>query len=182
METAVFGGGCFWCTEAVFKMLKGVVKVEPGYAGGTIDNPTYTTLHSGVSDHAEVVRIEYDPALVKYTDLLIVFFGSHDATQVNRQGADVGPEYRSIILYTTDTQRQEVITFIQELNASAKDGQPIATEVKPLDKFYVAEPEHLDFYARNKGAPYCQVMIAPKLQKVQEQYANLLHNSSKKFV
>lgn len=159
IEVAVFGGGCFWCTEAVFKMLKGILKVESGYAEG-----------------AEVVRIEYDPVVVKYTDLLTVFFGSHDATQVNRQGNDVGPEYRSIVLYTTDEQKTEAETFIAELNASSTEGSPIVTETKPLDKFYQAEPEHKNFYERNTNSSYCQIVIAPKLQKVQAQYAHLLQS------
>ena len=177
MATAVFGGGCFWCTEAVFKMMRGVSSVVPGYAGGTTENPTYEKLHSGNNDHAECVKIEYDPAQVKYRDLLTVFFGSHDATQVNRQGYDVGAEYRSIILHTTPEQRVEAEQFIAELNASSEKGDPIATEVAPLTKFYDAEPEHFDFYARNQNAGYCQVIIAPKLQKVQKEFAALLNTT-----
>lgn len=173
-ETAVFGGGCFWCTEAVFKSLKGVESVLPGYAGGTTENPTYYQVARGDTGHAEVVKIEYDPAQIAYRDLLTVFFATHDATEINRQGADVGTEYRSLILYTTDAQRAEAEQFIVELNASAKDGDPIATEVKPFTKFYEAEKEHLDFYARNRGSGYCQIIIAPKLQKVQEEFAALL--------
>lgn len=173
-EVAIFGGGCFWCTEAVFKMLKGVSKVEPGYAGGTTENPNYWKLHSDMGDHAEVVRIEFNPEEVAYRDLLTIFFASHDATQVDRQGHDVGREYRSLVLYTTEKQKEEVDAFIKELNESSPDGDPIATEVAPLTKFYPAEPEHLDFYEKNKSAPYCQVIIAPKLQKVQEKYAQLL--------
>lgn len=177
MATAVFGGGCFWCTEAVFKMLKGVSDVRPGYAGGTMPNPTYWSLHSDMGDHAEVVKIEYDPALVSYHNLLTVFFGSHDATQVNRQGYDVGKEYRSIILYTTPEQKAEAEQFIAELNASTDKGDPIATEVVPLEKFYDAEPEHLDFYERNPNAAFCQVIIAPKLEKVQKEFAKLLKST-----
>lgn len=174
MATAVFGGGCFWCTEAVFKMLRGVTSVVPGYAGGTNKNPTYWSLHSDMGDHAEVVKIDYDPGQVQYRDLLTVFFGSHDATQVNRQGYDVGKEYRSIILYTTPEQKAEAEQFIAELNASSDKGDPIATEVVPLEKFYDAEPEHVDFYERNPNAAFCQVIIAPKLEKVQKEFANLL--------
>ena len=177
IEKAIFGGGCFWCTEAVFKMLRGVKSVTPGYAGGTTENPTYHQVAQRDTGHAEVVQIEYDPTMIKYTDLLTVFFGSHDATLVNRQGYDVGPEYRSIILYTTDGQKKDAEDFIQELNDSTKDGDPIATELAPLSKFYPAEAEHKDFYARNQGSSYCQVIIAPKLQKVQEKYAALLATS-----
>ncbi len=178
-KIAVFGGGCFWCTEAVFKMLKGVSSVEPGYAGGHTENPTYYQVSNGDTGHAEVIKIEYDPAQVKYRDLLTVFFGSHDATQVNRQGNDVGTQYRSVVLYTDDEQKKEAEEFIKELNASAKDGEPIATEVAPLTKFYPAEQEHLDYYARNKEQGYCQIIIAPKLQKVQEKFAELLKTQSK---
>ncbi len=175
-EIAVFGGGCFWCTEAVFKMLKGVVSVTPGYAGGTTENPTYWKLHSDMGDHAEVVRIEFSPAEITFQNLLTVFFATHDATQVDRQGYDVGKEYRSIILYTTEEQKSEASSFIQKLNDSATEGDPIATEVAPLTKFYEAEKEHLNFYQQNKNSPYCQVIIAPKLQKVQQKFAELLES------
>ncbi|MES2014540.1 MAG: peptide-methionine (S)-S-oxide reductase MsrA [Patescibacteria group bacterium] len=173
-STAVFGGGCFWCTEAVFKMLRGVISVEPGYAGGTTENPTYYAVSNGNTGHAEVIKIEFDPTHITYRDLLTVFFGTHDATQVNRQGNDVGTEYRSVVLYASEEQKKETETFIQELNDSAKEGKPIATEVAPLTKFYPAEQEHLDYYARNREQGYCQIIIAPKLQKVQEKFAELL--------
>jgi methionine-S-sulfoxide reductase len=173
-ETVAFGGGCFWCTEAVFKMLKGVASVEPGYAGGTTDNPTYSKLHAGMNDHAEVVRIEYDPENVTFKTLLTIFFASHDATQVDGQGNDKGPEYRSLVLYTTEKQKSEAEAFIDELDTSSREGDPITTEVAPLTKFYSAEAEHVDFYAKNQNAGYCQIIIAPKLQKVQKEYAELL--------
>lgn len=173
-EVVAFGGGCFWCTEAVFKMLKGVVSVEPGYAGGTTDNPTYWKLHAGTNDHAEVVRVEYDPESVAFKTLLTIFFASHDATQVGGQGNDIGPEYRSLVLFTTTEQEREARSFIDELDASSRDGDPITTEVAPLTKFYPAEAEHVDFYAKNQNAGYCQIIIAPKLQKVQKEYAELL--------
>jgi len=174
MAVAVFGGGCFWCTEAVFKMLNGVRLVQPGYAGGHVEHPTYAQVSDGNTGHAEVIRIEYDPSVVPYRDLLTVFFATHDATQVNRQGNDVGPQYRSIVLYTDEAQHAEAEAFIKELNASSREGSPIATQIAPLDVFYPAEPEHLDYYARNKGAPYCALVIAPKLQKVQESFARLM--------
>lgn len=177
-ETAVFGGGCFWCTEAVFKMLRGVLSVEPGYAGGRTENPTYYKVTNGDTGHAEVIKIVYDPSQVSYQNLLTVFFASHDATQVNRQGNDIGTQYRSIVLYTSDTQKTETETFIAALTASSTEGEPIATEVAPLTKFYPAEAEHLDYYAKNKNQGYCQVIIAPKLQKVQEQFAELLKNQA----
>lgn len=174
IETAVFGGGCFWCTEAVFKMLKGIRSVTPGYAGGKTENPTYYQVAGGNTGHAESVRIEFDPTEISYRNLLTVFFGSHDATQVNRQGPDTGTEYRSIVLYTTSEQKIEAEDFIAKLNASAKTGDPIATDVAPLTAFYPAEAEHLNFYARNASSRYCEVIIAPKLQKVQEEFAELL--------
>ncbi|TSD06179.1 MAG: peptide-methionine (S)-S-oxide reductase [Parcubacteria group bacterium Greene0714_7] len=175
---AVFGGGCFWCTEAVFKMLRGVISVEPGYAGGTTENPTYYAVSNGNTGHAEVIKIEFDPSEITYNGLLTVFFGTHDATQVNRQGNDIGTQYRSIILYTDETQKKEAEAFIQELNDSSKEGRPIATDTVPLTKFYPAEKEHLDYYARNKNQGYCQVIIEPKLQKVQEKFAELLKTQS----
>ena len=173
-SVAVFGGGCFWCTEAVFKMLRGVISVAPGYAGGKTENPTYYQVSSSDTGHAEVIKIEYDLSQIAYRDLLTVFFGSHDATQVNRQGNDVGTQYRSVVLYADEVQKKEAEDFIRELNASSKEGKPIATEVAPLKKFYPAEPEHLDYYARNKNQGYCEVIIAPKLQKVQGKFAELL--------
>lgn len=172
-ETIVFGGGCFWCTEAVFKNLNGVRDVMPGYAGGHVANPTYAEVCAGTTGHAEAVRIAYDPGAIALRDLLTVFFATHDATQVNRQGNDVGTQYRSSIFYTTDAQREAAEAFIRELEASAH-GDPIATTVEPLDIFYEAEDYHRDYYARNSGASYCQIIIAPKLQKVQQEFARLL--------
>ena len=174
-ETIVFGGGCFWCTEAVFKMLKGIISVDPGYAGGTKQNPTYEEVHYGKTGHAEVVKIEYNPSIISFENLLTVFFGSHDPTTLNRQGNDVGEQYRSIILYTTEEQKKGTEKFIKELNESNEKGRPITTEVKLLDKFYTSEQYHKDFYANHKGDSYCEVIINPKLEKVKEKYANLLN-------
>jgi peptide-methionine (S)-S-oxide reductase len=178
-EIAVFGGGCFWCTEAVFKELKGVYGVLPGYAGGTVPNPTYEEVSGGQTGHAECIQIEYDPKEIKYTDLLTVFFGSHDPTTINRQGNDVGTQYRSVIFYTTEDQKKGAEEFIKELNDSNKMGSPIVTEVEPLDKFYVAENYHRDYFAKNKDAPYCQLVINPKLEKVEKNFADLLKNHPK---
>lgn len=173
-EQAIFGGGCFWCTEAVFKLLKGVVGVAPGYAGGAKPNPTYEEVCSGTTGYVEIIKIEFNPGLISYRDLLTVFFGSHDPTTLNRQGNDVGTQYRSVIFYTTAEQQNEAEKFIEELNKSNKDGQEIVTKVEPLTNFYPAESYHQDYYANNKNAPYCQVIINPKLEKVQKQFANLL--------
>ena len=178
-EKVVFGGGCFWCTEAVFKMLTGVESVTSGYAGGNTENPTYREVCSGKTGHAEAIQIEYDSSKVSYKDLLTIFFASHDATQLNRQGADVGTQYRSIVLYTTEKQKSETESFIKELDASSSDGDPIVTEVVPLTIFYPAEDYHQDYYAQNANQGYCQIVIAPKLQKVQAQYAELLKSQAK---
>lgn len=171
---AVFGGGCFWCTEAVLQQLKGVLVATPGYAGGVIENPSYDQVSSRETGHAEVVKIEFDPSKITYKDLLTVFFASHDPTTLNRQGADVGTQYRSIILTTSDEQRQQAEDFIKDLNESDAMGDPVVTEVKPLDMFYEAEPEHKDFYTRNKFQPYSMGVISPKLKKVRKQFANLI--------
>lgn len=173
-ELAVFGGGCFWCTEAVLKQLRGVVEVTPGYAGGQTPDPTYEQVSSGKTGHAEVVRIEFDPTQISFRDLLTVFFASHDPTTPNQQGADVGTQYRSIILYTSEAQRDEAEKFIEEINDSDTMGVPVVTEVKPLDEFYEAEAEHKDFYDRNKLYPYSLAVISPKLKKVREQFKELI--------
>jgi peptide-methionine (S)-S-oxide reductase len=175
METAVFGGGCFWCTEAVFKMLKGVQSVTSGYAGGTIENPTYGQVSNGTTGHAEVIKIDYNPSEVSFDTLMTIFFASHDATQLNRQGADVGTQYRSAIFYTTEEQHRQAQLFIKGLNDSSNEGDPIVTEVTPLTKFYPAEEYHQNYFAQNGMQPYCQIVIAPKLAKVQEKYAELLN-------
>ncbi len=177
-EIAVFGGGCFWCTEAVFKMLTGVSKVLPGYAGGKSANPTYEQVSMGTTGHVEVVSIEYDQTQVAYETLLTIFFASHDPTTLNRQGNDVGTQYRSSIFTTNDTQKQEAEKFIADLNATNTEGAKIITTVEPLQKFYEAENYHHDYFANHKDAAYCQLVINPKLEKVQKQFADLLKNKS----
>lgn len=178
-EVAVFGGGCFWCTEAVFKMMRGVTMVIPGYAGGRVANPTYEQVSSGTTGHAECVKIEYDPSIVDYTDLLTVFFGSHDPTTRDRQGADVGTQYRSVIFYTTEAQKIDAERFIAKINASDEMGAPIVTEVVPLNVFYEAENYHHDYFANNPTNPYCEIIINPKLAKVQKRFASLLNDKTK---
>lgn len=188
MKSIVLGGGCFWCTEAVFKMLKGVESVLPGYAIGLGDGlsteaaekgegvrpPTYEEVSTGSSGYAEVVKINYDPSLVSLENLLTVFFASHDPSSLNRQGNDVGTQYRSAIFYYEEEQRVSVEKFITEINSSSAEGRPIVTEVKPLQIFYPAESYHLDYYAHNKDALYCELVINPKLEKVQQKFAELL--------
>ncbi len=178
-ETVVLGGGCFWCTEAVFKMLRGVISVAPGYAGGTKQSPTYEDVSNGDTGHAEVIKIEFDSSQIKFRDLLTVFFGTHDPTTKNRQGADVGTQYRSIILYSNENQMRVAEDFIKELNTSNRGGKSIVTEIEPLKEFYEAEEYHKEYYAKNPRQPYCEVIINPKLQKVQEEFADLLASHGK---
>ena len=173
-EIAVFGGGCFWCTEALFKELRGVISVIPGYAGGATANPTYEKVCSGTTGHAEVIRITFNPSQISYRDLLTVFFATHNPTTRNRQGSDVGTQYRSIILYATNEQRKEAQTFINDLDASNADGKPIVTEVMPLEKFYEAETSHRDYFRSNPDLPYCQIVIKPKVLKLQKEFESLL--------
>ena len=172
-QVAVFGGGCFWCTEAVFESLKGVVSVMPGYAGGQIKNPTYEEVCSGKTGHAEVIRIEYDPA-VSFRELLTVFFSTHDPTTLNRQGNDVGTQYRSVIFYTTEEQQREAEAFLKELADSREFSKPVVTQVQPLDTFYPAEDYHHQYYRRNTNQPYCQFIITPKMGKLKEHFDRLL--------
>ncbi len=153
-------------------MLKGVKRVDVGYAGGHTEEPDYESIHGGTSGHAEVIQVEYDPDGLSFEELLHVFFSSHDATQLNRQGADIGEEYRSLILYTTERQREKAQHYIDVLNKSAL--QRIVTEVQPLKRFYPAEEEHRDFYAKNPTAGYCQVVIAPKVETISRKFKNLI--------
>lgn len=174
MQKVAFGGGCFWCTEAVFKMLKGVKKVLPGYAGGKEEEATYEKVSTGQTEHAEVAYIEYEPAEANFRDLLTVFFASHDPTTVNRQGNDIGPQYRSVIFYATEEQKREAEDFINELNDSNSAGGAIVTELSPLKEFFEAEDYHKDYFATHPEQSYCRVIISPKLQKVQKQFGELL--------
>lgn len=171
-EIAVFAGGCFWCTEAVFRELKGVSRVTSGYAGGDMKNPNYEAVSSGRTGHAEVVKIEFDPSGIPYKDLLEIFFATHDPTTRNRQGADVGTQYRSMIFYTSDKQKKVAEEYIKELATSDKYKSSIVTELQQFDQFYPAEDYHQDYYAQNSQAPYCQLMISPKIEKLRKEYKN----------
>ena len=177
-ETAVLGGGCFWCTEAVFQMLAGVISVVPGYAGGRTENPTYEAICGGATGHAEVIRITYNPKKISFRDLLAVFFGSHDPTTKNRQGNDTGPQYRSVIFYATPEQKAEAEQFVAQINDSHPSGAPVVTEIEPLAAFYAAENYHRDYFAKNPGNPYCEIVINPKLAKVKQKFAELLNKDS----
>ncbi len=162
-ESATFGGGCFWCTEALFQSVPGVLRVTSGFAGGTTERPTYEQVCSGGTGHAEVIQVEFDPQVVKYEDLLKSFWRAHDPTTLNRQGADVGPEYRSIILYHDETQKR--VAEESRRSAQADFAMPITTEVAPLKAFYPAEQRHQNYFRRNPAAPYCSIVIQPKLSK-----------------
>ncbi|OGG60386.1 peptide-methionine (S)-S-oxide reductase [Candidatus Kaiserbacteria bacterium RIFCSPHIGHO2_01_FULL_56_24] len=175
MKTAVFGGGCFWCTEAVFKMLKGVVHVEPGYAGGQMVNPRYEQVSAGNTGHAEVIRVTYDPTRISYEDLLMVFFGSHDPTTPDRQGNDIGEQYRSVIFYADEEEKATAVRLIKDLDGSLDDGTRVVTQVEPLKDFFNAEDYHKDYYEKNAAAPYCQIIIEPKLEKIRKRFTELVN-------
>jgi peptide-methionine (S)-S-oxide reductase len=174
MATATLAGGCFWCLEAVFLRLRGVERVESGYAGGHVENPGYRAVCTGTTGHAEVVQIDYDPQQITYRELLEVFFAIHDPTTLNRQGADVGTQYRSAIFYHDDAQKQEAERTIAELGAQEIWDNPIVTEVVPLTKFYPAEDYHREYYDRNPEQGYCQVVISPKVAKLRQKFAEKL--------
>jgi peptide-methionine (S)-S-oxide reductase len=174
LDTAIFGGGCFWCTEAVFQQLRGVLSVTSGYAGGQLDNPTYEQVSMGNTGHAEVIKFEYDPEQISFQDLLEVFFATHDPTTLNRQGNDVGTQYRSVIFYESDMQKQEAQKFLQKLNDDKIFEAKVVTTIEPLVKFYPAEDYHQNYFNRNGDKPYCQVIINPKLEKFKKKFASLL--------
>ncbi len=169
-EVATLAGGCFWCLEAVFADLQGVEQVVSGYAGGHVPNPTYRQVCSETTGHAEVVQVHFDPAVISFRELLEVFFTIHDPTTLNRQGADVGSQYRSTIFFHSPEQQQTAMQVIEELSAARLWDAPIVTEVTPLDTFYPAEDYHQNYYQQNSNQPYCQVVIAPKVAKVRKEY------------
>jgi len=174
LAIATLGGGCFWCLEAVYKELKGVQSVESGYAGGHVQNPTYKQVCTGNTGHAEVVQIHYNPEQISYKDLLNVFFSIHDPTTLNRQGADIGTQYRSVIFYHNETQREIAESSIKELEQKDLWANPIVTEIKPFQKFFRAEEYHQDYYINNSNQPYCQVVIAPKITKFRKKFLDQL--------
>ncbi|MFN2221773.1 MAG: peptide-methionine (S)-S-oxide reductase MsrA [Candidatus Promineifilaceae bacterium] len=171
-ELATFGGGCFWCLEAIYQDVIGVSKVTSGYAGGITERPSYEQVCSGRTGHAEVVQIEYDPSVISYDDLLTIFWRIHDPTTLNRQGADVGTQYRSIILTHDDAQRQAAQQSLAEAQALYQD--PIVTQIEPLGAFYPAEAYHEDYYNRNRYQPYCRAVIDPKVKKFRKSFADKL--------
>jgi peptide-methionine (S)-S-oxide reductase len=174
LDTATFAGGCFWCTEAVFERTKGVKSVVSGYTGGTQKDPTYEQVSAGMTDHAEAVQIYYDPEVITYQQLLEVFFGTMDPTQLNRQGPDVGEQYRSAVFYHDQTQQGLAENYMDKLSASGKYDKPIVTQLVPFEKFWVAEDYHQDYYELNPGNPYIQSVAKPKVKKFKKNYPDLL--------
>ncbi|WP_410767548.1 peptide-methionine (S)-S-oxide reductase MsrA [Haloferax sp. DFSO60] len=171
-EVATFGGGCFWCIEAAFKELNGVSEVTSGYAGGDVPNPSYKEVCNGTTGHAEVVQVEFDTSLLGYEDLLEVFFTVHDPTTLDRQGPDVGSQYRSAV-YTHDEQQQQVAeSFVDELESAGAFDNPIVTEIEPLETFYEAEGYHQDYFEKNPDQPYCVINVTPKIKKVREKFGD----------
>jgi peptide-methionine (S)-S-oxide reductase len=177
-ETATLGGGCFWCLEAVYVELDGVVKVVSGYAGGHTSDPTYEAVCSGATGHAEVVQVTFDPGAITYREILEVFFTIHDPTTKDRQGADIGTQYRSVIFHHSPEQERVARDIIAELGAENAYGAPVVTQVEPLERFYPAEDYHQDYYARNPGQGYCRAVIAPKLAKFRKKWAPRLRTAA----
>jgi len=173
-QRATLGGGCFWCLEAVYEEVDGISEVVSGYAGGHVPSPTYRQVCNGTTGHAEVVQLTYDPSVIGYRDLLEIFFTIHNPTTENREGADVGPQYRSIILHHNEEQKETAEKLIDDLEANGVFGDPIVTEVAPLDTFYRAEDKHQDYYERNSAQPYCQSVISPKVAKLRKKHADKL--------
>ena len=178
LEVATLGGGCFWCTEAVFREVNGVVEVLPGYAGGTTKNPSYEEVCGGNTGHAEVVQVTFAPGVLSYRDVLEVFFSTHDPTTVNRQGGDVGTQYRSVVLYSTPEQKAAAEAIIRELNGESPGGGKVVTQVVPLTTFYPAEEYHRRYFERHPERGYCQLVIAPKMRKFRKSYAERLKSAA----
>jgi peptide-methionine (S)-S-oxide reductase len=177
-EVATIAGGCFWCLEAVYDDMKGVESVESGYVGGEVPSPSYSLVCTGTTGHAEAVRITFDPKVVTFKDILHVFFAIHDPTTLNRQGADVGTQYRSAIYYHSEEQRQVAEETIQEIEAEKIWDNPIVTEVTPVSEFYIAEDYHQEYYRNNSYQPYCQVVVAPKVAKFRSKFSSLLKSTA----
>ena len=170
MEKATFAGGCFWCTEAIFKRLKGVSDIISGYSGGTKENPSYTAVSSGKTSHAEAIQLTFAPNIISYSHLLDIFWATHDPTTLNQQGADVGTEYRSVIFYHNEEQKRLAEESKKEMDESGKMKNKIVTEIVPYENFFKAEDYHQNFYENNQGASYCSLVIAPKIQKLITQF------------
>jgi peptide-methionine (S)-S-oxide reductase len=173
-QKITLGGGCFWCTEAIFKELRGVIKVVPGYSGGTVKNPSYKEVCTGTTGHAEVIQITYDPEQIAISEILEVFFMTHDPTTLNRQGPDTGTQYRSVIFYHSEEQKKEAESIIEQYEAEKVFNMPIVTEIEPFKAFYEAENYHHDYFSQNKEQPYCQFVVSPKIQKFKNKFRDKL--------
>ena len=173
-EIATLGGGCFWCIEAIYERVRGVVKVTSGYSGGHVENPTYEQVSTGTTGHAESVQIEFDPTVISYNEILDIFWQIHDPTQLNRQGNDIGPQYRSVIFYHNERQKEIALKSKAELEKEKIFDKPIVTEITAFKRFYPAESYHKNYYDRNSDEPYCQLVITPKLQKFKKHFSEYL--------
>lgn len=178
VETATFGTGCFWCTEAIFQDLKGVQQVISGYSGGSVENPSYQQVCTGTTGHAEAVQITFDPEVISFEDLLYVFWRTHDPTTLNRQGADIGPQYRSVIFYHNDEQKKLAEKSLKETDASGLWSNPIVTEISPYETFYQAEDYHQNYYKINPNQPYCRAVIDPKVRKFRKEFQEQLKDTA----
>lgn len=174
MQEAIFGAGCFWCIEAVFQQIEGVKNIYSGYMGGKSKNPTYREVCSGLTGHAEVIKLEFDSQVVNYEELLEIFWKTHDPTTLNRQGADVGTQYRSVIFYLDENQKRLALSYKEKLNASNAFGNPVVTEISPATVFYPAEDNHQNYYNENGDQPYCAFVVKPKVDKVKRVFADKL--------
>lgn len=177
-QLATFGSGCFWCTEAIFLNVDGVTKVESGYSGGKVKNPTYKEICSGLTGHAEVIQVTYDPSKISYDELLEIFWMTHDPTTLNRQGADEGTQYRSVIFYHNDEQKKLALSYLKKLEQEKVFDDPIVTEISPMTVFYKAEDYHQNYYNLNSSAPYCSYVITPKLEKFKKVFKTKLKKAS----
>lgn len=176
IDTATFGGGCFWCTEAQFQLLDGVLSVQSGFSGGSIKNPSYKEVCTGLTGHAEVIEVTYDTTKLSYDELLEAFWTSHDPTQLNRQGNDVGTQYRSVIFYHSENQHQLAEAYKKKLNESGAYDKPVVTEISPITVFYKAEDYHQNYFNQNGDQPYCQFVVAPKVEKFKKVFKERIHN------
>ena len=176
LEVATLGGGCFWCTEAIYQDLKGIEKVLSGYSGGHIENPSYKQVTSGTTGHAEVIQVFYDPKVITFEEVLEIFWSTHDPTTLNRQGADVGPQYRSAVFYHSESQKEKAGFYKNKLDESGAFNKPIVTEITPFSNFYVAEDYHQNYFNDNGMQPYCQFVIRPKVEKFRKVFAEKLKN------
>lgn len=173
-EETVLGGGCFWCTEAVYQEIAGVVKVDSGYSGGHVKNPTYQQVCTGGTGHAEAVKVTFDPSIISFKEVLEIFFSMHDPTSLNRQGNDIGTQYRSVIFYMNDEQKSVAEQMIRDLNKSGTYKKPVVTAIEKFNEFYPSEDYHKNYFRNNSDAPYCKLVISPKIEKLKKNYASIL--------